>query len=204
MKILLAAAAVGSLALAGSASAATIFTDDFVNAAYGANVTPAGWTTTDGTVEGLGPAFFGGLCTSGGSADQYCVDLDGSTNDAGVMTRAFSLQGGTTYIASFDLAGSQRGDLNSITVTFGGASATYSLASADAFSTRTLSFTPTTNGAYSLSFANAGGDNVGVLLDRVSIAAGGVPEPATWAVMLLGFFGLGSTLRVRRAQRALA
>ena len=27
---------------------------------------------------------------------------------------------------------------------------------------------------------------------------GGVPEPAAWAMMLLGFFGLGSALRARR------
>ena len=27
---------------------------------------------------------------------------------------------------------------------------------------------------------------------------GGIPEPATWAMMLLGFFGLGATLRRRR------
>jgi len=27
----------------------------------------------------------------------------------------------------------------------------------------------------------------------------GVPEPATWAMMLLGFFGLGSTIRARRS-----
>ena len=30
------------------------------------------------------------------------------------------------------------------------------------------------------------------------VATGGIPEPATWAMMLLGFFGLGSTLRLRR------
>lgn len=29
--------------------------------------------------------------------------------------------------------------------------------------------------------------------------AGGVPEPATWAMMLIGFFAIGSTLRSRRA-----
>lgn len=197
MKTLL-AAAVASLALAGSASAATIFTDDFINVAYGSNVTPAGWTATDGTVEGLGPAFFGGLCISGGSADQYCVDLDGSTGDAGVMSQGFSLLGNTTYVASFDLSGSQRGDLNSVLVTFGGASATYSLASSDTFATRTLSFTPTSTGTYSLSFANAGGDNLGALLDHVSIDSVAVPEPATWALMLTGFGGLGAMLRRRR------
>ena len=31
--------------------------------------------------------------------------------------------------------------------------------------------------------------------------AGAVPEPATWAMMLLGFFGLGATLRARRGGR---
>jgi hypothetical protein len=31
---------------------------------------------------------------------------------------------------------------------------------------------------------------------------GGVPEPATWAMMLLGFLGLGSAMRAARASRA--
>lgn len=32
-------------------------------------------------------------------------------------------------------------------------------------------------------------------------AAGGVPEPATWAMMLLGFGGIGMTMRRRRSPR---
>lgn len=32
-------------------------------------------------------------------------------------------------------------------------------------------------------------------------ATGGVPEPATWAMMIMGFFGLGGVLRSRRALR---
>jgi len=43
--------------------------------------------------------------------------------------------------------------------------------------------------------------------DRVTITtfdSGGVPEPAAWALMLLGFGGLGSVLRRRRAATALA
>ena len=39
------------------------------------------------------------------------------------------------------------------------------------------------------------GDNYAGL-DDVSLIA--VPEPTTWAMMILGFFGLGTTLRHRR------
>jgi hypothetical protein len=35
-----------------------------------------------------------------------------------------------------------------------------------------------------------------------AIALGAVPEPASWAMMLLGFFGLGAMLR--RARRSTA
>ena len=34
--------------------------------------------------------------------------------------------------------------------------------------------------------------------------AGAVPEPATWAMMLVGFFALGIMIRVRRSRRAVA
>jgi hypothetical protein len=45
-------------------------------------------------------------------------------------------------------------------------------------------------------------DNLSLVLQSGAIS-GGVPEPATWAVMLMGFGGLGGVLRARRA-RALA
>jgi hypothetical protein len=35
-------------------------------------------------------------------------------------------------------------------------------------------------------------------------ALGGVPEPATWAMMLIGFGGLGAMIRRRRATTATA
>jgi hypothetical protein len=40
--------------------------------------------------------------------------------------------------------------------------------------------------------------------EAFSILGGGTPEPATWALMLAGFAGLGSALRLRRARTAAA
>ena len=50
---------------------------------------------------------------------------------------------------------------------------------------------------------------LGSVADSIQINQGaggvaGVPEPATWAMMLLGFGGLGSVLRSRRARVSLA
>jgi hypothetical protein len=48
-----------------------------------------------------------------------------------------------------------------------------------------------------LTFTNlTGGVNEGVFLDAVAVAA--VPEPATWALMLFGFGGIGLAMRRRR------
>ncbi len=38
----------------------------------------------------------------------------------------------------------------------------------------------------------------------ITVTAGGVPEPATWAMMLAGLFGLGAVLRGRRREQVLA
>jgi hypothetical protein len=189
----------GLLAGASAAQAATVFSDDFNADTNALNQTTfvGGWTVANGTVDLIGapPPFFDLIPGNG-----HYVDLDGSTSNAGEFSKALSLTGGVTYTASFQLAGSHRGDTNVVDVSFGSSLATYTLASADPLGTLTLVFTPGASGSFSLTFANRGGDNLGALLDNVEVTTAAIPEPSTYALMLAGLAGVGFVAR-RRAGR---
>ena len=196
MKKLLALAT--AFALCPVANAATVFSDNFDANATGLNAVPTGWTVSSGTVDIIGNGFFDLIPGSG----KY-IDLDGSTSDAGVLAKTLSLVAGTHYTAFFDLAGNHRnGATETVTGIFGiglgNVSATYSLAQNAGWTHYSLSFTPTTTQNYVLSFSNFGGDNVGMLLDNVSVVSTApVPEPETYAMMLAGL-GLLALIRRRR------
>jgi hypothetical protein len=119
------------------------------------------------------------------------VDLDGSTGSgnapAGELQSIASLANGT-YVVQFELAGNQRGQPNQTTaVTIG--------------TSKAIDITPVGNNYqfYSLTFTNVSGqvaftdlgpsNQQGDLLDSVSVSA--VPETSTWAMMVLGFAGVG-------------
>ncbi len=181
----------------GVAHAATIFTDNFDADALLLNQTTfaGGWAVSAGTVDLIGQTGFYDLLPGNG---RY-VDLDGSTSNAGEFSKALLLTGGVTYTASFQLAGSHRGDSNTVDVAFGTTLNSYTLASADPLGSLSLAFTPGATGLFSLSFANRGGDNLGALLDNVEVTTA-VPEPSTYALMLAGLVGMGAVVR-RRAKR---
>jgi Protein of unknown function (DUF642)/PEP-CTERM motif len=178
------------------AQASTIFSDNFdANTAAG-NAVPNGWTVSNGTVDIVGAGFFSQYALSGNS-----IDLDGSSGDAGVLSRSFSLIAGNTYTALFDLSGNQRGGSERVTVTFGSSVFTFSnLKSNTPWSTYEIEFTPTASQVYTLSFANAGGDNIGAVLDNVTVTA--VPEPETFAMLLAGLGLMGAVVRRRKANQA--
>jgi hypothetical protein len=184
-------AAVFTATLAGSAPAAVIFSDNF-NAQNGGigqlNFSAfSGWTVSNGTVDLIGNGFFDFYPGNG-----LYVDLDGSTNNAGDLTTVTTFAAGT-YQLTFSLGGNARGGANDqVTVSLGGWSEVFNVPSNFPFQTITRTFT-TTGGQ--LTFSHAGGDNIGAILDNVSVST--VPEPVSLVVfggLLVG--GIAAARRV--------
>jgi hypothetical protein len=70
----------------------------------------------------------------------------------------------------------------------------------DPWTAHTISFIAVDSGTVKAHFRSFSSDGVGPLLDNVGLAVvgGSVPEPASWALMILGFGGAGAALRRRR------
>jgi hypothetical protein len=152
------------------------------------------------SVDLVGPGFFDNLAYSKGNS----VDLDGSTGTgfapAGELQSTASLGSGD-YTVHFLLAGNMRNAPDqTIAVSIGSS---------------TIDVTPLSNAQgytpYALVFTNASGqvdfkdlgpsDQQGDLLDNVVVTTG-VPEPASWAMLLFGVAAAGAGLRLRREQTA--
>jgi hypothetical protein len=195
---------VPSLALAAlpTANAIVVFSDGFETEP---NLTILNynsfdnWTVSNGTVDLLNAGYFGLVTPT------ITVDLDGSTFDAGIMTStAQSLIAGN-YVLSYQLAGSQRGDGNTVTVSMSGisgANQSHTLPSAQGLTTFTLNFSVGSLVSSSIVFDHAGGDNLGLLLVNVKLERvdppTGVPDGGATVALLGG--GLALLCACRRRQ----
>jgi len=189
------------LALSAGPTMADIFFDDFNSEPIGVPATGlTNWDIVSGSVDVIG---VGSSWNWFPSYVRY-LDMDGTAgggvSGAGTIQTKTSLNlAAGTYTLSFDLAGNQRAnqyDTVQARVTLGSdiVDQTYSLAWDQPFQTYTVPFTVVTAGGYDLSFGASGGDNVGMLLDNVSV----VPVPG---VVLLGMLGL-SVVGVKLRKRA--
>jgi hypothetical protein len=145
-------------------------------------------------------------CGASGSpanlANHFVSFGPGNVDNSGYLEQTVTLAA-VSYVLTYDV-GAFGGGMQSLTAQVNGFARTVT-ATAD-------NDTDTQFSAYHLDFLSTGapvtlmfnaasggvGDNIDVILDNVSVAAV-VPEPSTWAMMAIGFVGLG--LAGRRAAR---
>lgn len=195
--------------LPATGQAATIFFEDFdaenggiAALDYGAF---ANFGVSDGTVDLIGNGVNDLLPGNG-----LYVDLDGSTNDAGVLTSTPLALGAGAYSLFFDIAGTQRREIDTALIeVFGGLSPNYvslqlTLGADFPFTWFSLSFNLAAADTVQIRFSNNGGDNVGLLVDNVGLEgpdASQVPEPGTLGLMGAGLLVTAHRYRQRRNSR---
>jgi hypothetical protein len=205
---LAAIAAVASLMAVGSAHAATnLITDsDFSTPAVGGGYTftPNGtvgtWMNTNGdTLEVGNNAVYGLSCYSA----SICQNLEVNANTYDTVSQTVSgLQVGKTYTLSYAYGGRPGGGEQALDVSFGGVLLTTNTGSLGVWTDNSFTF-KATDAMETLTFAsqNLGGlPSYGNEITNVSLTAVGVPEPAAWAMMMVGLGGIGAALRRRNAQ----
>jgi PEP-CTERM motif len=117
------------------------------------------------------------------------------------------LQVGKQYSLSFeDVQGINLGAVPFSVSAFGGTPVFYTPGAT--FVTQTLDFTASTSDGSIAFVQKLQGSNSLTALDNLSVSTvstvGGVPEPSTWAMLLLGFAGLGFAAYRRAGQQASA
>ncbi|MCW5611393.1 MAG: PEP-CTERM sorting domain-containing protein [Rubrivivax sp.] len=210
-KSVTAAASLLAALAAAPAQAGVIFSDNF-DADSAASVLNfnglINWTVGDGTIDYIRSGGFGISCVGGTGG---CLDMDGSTGNAGRITtrQVFDFDDGVEYTFEMMLSGNQRGGASD-TVTYG-------LISVDTGFESTLSAGPLAPNAPFATFGGsllgqnfagnwrffiegAGGDNIGAILDNVVLRdnrSANVPEPATLLLSGLALLAAGVVRRRR-------
>ena len=197
---------------AAPASATTIFDDDFTEIVtfedinLGTTGSLTNFAIVDGTVDGYTDNGFGLPCPSAG-----CLDLDGTTANAARMESIdLNLTGGFDYTLTLNIAGSRRSGVAD-TLSFGLFDTlgilvqdTQTLLPGEGFLGLSIAFSLTADTTAKIFLDHAGGDNFGMLLDRVTLTqndVNAVPVPAALPLLtsILAGFGVMGWRRHKRA-----
>jgi len=183
----------------GTAHAVTSFSSNFEEDLGPSVLNYNGFTNWDVTVQSVDLIHepgFGILCQ-----DTMCLDTNGSTGHGGTVTTKVSFDPGT-YLVKFDISGNQRGGAtDSLSLIFGSLIDTFFKDSADPFETITRIVTIGVSSTLSFAAPGTDTDNIGIILDNVSVSA--VPLPAALPLFATAVGGMGLLgWRRRRATAA--
>jgi len=202
-------AAAAAFALAGSAQAANLivngnFDSPDVGGGSGTFNSIPGWVSNTGDTIEIGNSGVYGLgCVTAG-----CHNLEVNANTFGDVSQTVSgLTAGNSYFLSLIYGGRGGGGFQQLWVSFGGQTIGIfgSDGSASAWTYYATFEVAATSASEVLDFysANVGGNpSYGNEVTGVSLTSSApvssAPEPATWAMMLIGLGGIGGAVRSRR------
>jgi choice-of-anchor C domain-containing protein len=159
-----------------------------------------GWTVESGSVDLTDTNSIWGPAAEG----QYSLDINGWSQ--GTIAQSFATVLGKLYTVSFAYSRNPANAPNLALATVSAGGETFNVTAQNGqfggmgsmdWATGSFSFVGTGQ-TETLRLASSIPGNAGVFFDQVSVT-GGVPEPATWAVMITGFGLAGAALRRRRA-----
>lgn len=166
-----------------------------------------GWTVDNGDVNVVTGTFGSTAGNLAFDGKQY-LDLIGQTSTGG-LSQTFATEAGKRYLLSFAFShnlfgGSSTASGNYSVGSIAGSVTHVGGSTSDLkWNTFRKAFVAGEGPTSKLSFSGVqSGDNAGLLIDAVSISA--VPEPSTWAMLIIGFGVAGAALRRRRASASFA
>ncbi len=208
--LLIAAAAA---ALVAPAQATTVFSENFNAVAvgnYGTGQTVGKFTVQNADVDVFGRPENYYSCPAPLNGDNHCLDLNGNTNGT-ITSDPLAMDPGKVYTVSFKMGGNGEPYAPSGTspyqfeVSFGGVTKTFAIAPLAPFADVSFDVTPLSPLPTSLVFRSVSVNQPtywGAILDDITITTpdavpSAVPEPASWAMMIVGFGMVGGVVRRR-------